>query len=85
MAILGKRLRVGNRECSGLACHGSGQGCAAQKLFDEGFIFLIFLIVLYFAPAINAVLRKHKARTPITVLNAFLGWTFIGWVALIWS
>ena len=36
MAILGKRLRIGNRECAGLACHGSGKGCPAQKMFDVG-------------------------------------------------
>ena len=42
--------------------------------------------VLYFVPSIIALLRRHHNLIPIIILNAFLGWTIIGWiVALIWS
>lgn len=47
-----------------------------------------FLIVfaIYFIPAIVAGKRNHTQETAITLLNLFLGWTFVGWViALIWA
>ncbi len=47
---------------------------------------LIVLLVLYFIPAIVASVRHHRNRMAITVLNVFLGWTLIGWVAaLVWA
>lgn len=36
--------------------------------------------VLYMAPTIIAVKRRHRQVWPIVVINIFLGWTFIGWV-----
>lgn len=46
----------------------------------------IFLLLIYFAPAISAAQRKHPNTAAITCLNLFLGWTGIGWIiALIWS
>jgi hypothetical protein len=40
----------------------------------------------YFLPAIIAVIRHHDNTTAIVLLNLFLGWTLIGWVAeLVWS
>jgi hypothetical protein len=49
-------------------------------------IHLAFLIALYFLPAIIAGGRHLHERTAITLLNLFLGWTFIGWIiALIWA
>lgn len=45
-----------------------------------------FWVFLYFIPAINAIGKKHKDWAAIFLLNALLGWTFIGWIiALIWS
>lgn len=42
-------------------------------------------LALYFLPTIIAVARQKRNALPIFVLNAFLGWTFIGWVAaLVW-
>lgn len=42
--------------------------------------------VVYFLPTINAKSRKHPNRSSIFLLNLFLGWTLIGWVAaLVWS
>jgi hypothetical protein len=44
----------------------------------------ITVIIVYFLPSI---IGMHKRNTnAITVLNAFLGWTLIGWVvALTWA
>jgi len=47
---------------------------------------LLFLLALYFLPSLIAGHRHLHERVPITLLNLFLGWTFIGWiVALIWA
>ena len=44
------------------------------------------LIVVYLMPLIIATSRNHKNATAISVLNVFLGWTFVGWViALVWA
>ena len=49
-------------------------------------IHLLFLFALYFLPALIAGHRHLHERAAITLLNLFLGWTFIGWViALIWA
>lgn len=45
---------------------------------------LLFAFVVgpavYFAPTYIAQRRKHPQKTPITVVNVFLGWTLVGWV-----
>ena len=47
-------------------------------------IFLMIVFGIYFLPAIVA--KDKKDRKAIMVLNFFLGWTLIGWVAaLIWA
>lgn len=47
---------------------------------------LLFFLALYFLPSLIAGGRHLHERVPITMLNLFLGWTFIGWVvALIWA
>ena len=56
----------------------------------SGFIQLAILMilgfVLYFIPTIVAEARGHQQKVPIILLNLFLGWTFLGWVAaLVWS
>jgi hypothetical protein len=39
-----------------------------------------------FTPTAIATLRRHQNAGAIFVLNLFLGWTFLGWVAaLAWS
>ncbi|HLI03569.1 MAG TPA: superinfection immunity protein [Terracidiphilus sp.] len=46
--------------------------------------FLLFVIGLYFLPAILAAIRHTHNSTAILLLNIFLGWTVIGWfVALL--
>ena len=49
-----------------------------------GVILILVALVLYFLPSI-AGWNKRNANS-IIVLNLFLGWTLIGWVAaLIWA
>ncbi len=44
------------------------------------------LLVFYFIPAFVAFRRQHANKVPVMLVNAFLGWTFIGWiVALVWA
>jgi len=45
---------------------------------------LLFVVFLYFLPAILG--RDKSDATGIFLLNLFLGWTLIGWVAaFIWA
>lgn len=51
-----------------------------------GFILLAIAFVAYFLPTFISAKREHPNGTGIFLLNLFLGWTFIGWLAaLIWS
>ena len=51
-----------------------------------GLVLIFFCIVIYFIPALNASRREHSNSVAIFLLNLFLGWTLIGWVAaLVWS
>ena len=48
--------------------------------------FLLLLIIIYFLPTIIANHRNHRNKLFIAILNLFLGWTLLGWLAfLIWS
>lgn len=50
------------------------------------FIMLIAAFVIYFLPTFVAAKRGNPNGTSIFLLDLFLGWTFIGWLAaLIWS
>jgi hypothetical protein len=47
---------------------------------------LVFGAILYFVPSYVAMRRGHPNLAPIFVVNLFLGWMLIGWVAaLAWS
>jgi len=37
------------------------------------------LALLYFLPALVAWINRRKNAAAITLLNLFLGWTFVGW------
>jgi hypothetical protein len=51
-----------------------------------GIIWFIISLALYFLPTIIAVVRHHRNTLGVFLLNFFLGWTFIGWIAaLIWA
>jgi hypothetical protein len=53
-------------------------------VFIFGFIGVSF--ALYFIPAIVAGIRHHRNEMAIFMLNLFLGWTLVGWVAaLVWA
>ncbi len=42
--------------------------------------------LVYFFPAMIAVVRGHRNMIAIFVLNLLAGWTFLGWVtAIVWS
>jgi hypothetical protein len=52
----------------------------------QGIIGLAILLGFYFIPTLVAGHLKHRQFVGILLLNVFLGWTFIGWVAaLIWA
>jgi hypothetical protein len=47
---------------------------------------LVVVAFLYFMPWVIAGIRGHHNTMAIFILNLFLGWTFLGWIAaLIWS
>jgi Superinfection immunity protein len=47
---------------------------------------LLFLIALYFLPAIIAHSRHSVSAVGITIVNLLFGWTGIGWiVTLLWA
>lgn len=59
---------------------------AEQASPVAAFIMLIAVFVIYFLPTFVAAKRGHPNGTSIFLLDLFLGWTFIGWLAaLIWS
>ena len=46
----------------------------------------LVLLALYFASTIVAAVRKHHNAVAIWALNLLLGWTVIGWIAvLVWA
>lgn len=59
---------------SHLLAAGSG-GSAIQ-----GFVLILAGIAAYWVPAFVAWRRNVRSRGSVVVINAFLGWTVIGWV-----
>ena len=52
------------------------------------FFVVLFLVgmLMYFLPTIVAVKTNHQQAVGIMIVNAFLGWTIIGWVlAFAWA
>jgi len=43
-------------------------------------IWIVFAL-MYFVPTLVAAMRRTTNRNSVAVVNLFLGWTFIGWVA----
>ena len=59
-------------------------------MFDSKMLLVIIVVVLafslHFLPTIIAFRRSHHNRVAIFLVNLFLGWTVLGWVAaLVWS
>lgn len=46
-----------------------------------GLIILMVLVGLYFLPTAIAAQRSHPNIWPIAIVNFFLGWSVLGWVA----
>ena len=50
-----------------------------------GFFPVVFLtLILYFLPALIAV-HSEKSALAMFLLNLFLGWTILGWIALLFG
>jgi len=51
-----------------------------------GAVYGVLGLLIYFAPAIVAGCREHYKMETLILLNLCLGWTGIGWFALlVWS
>ena len=50
-------------------------------------ILMVFIsLAIYFIPIIIAYVRRHNNFVAICLLNIFIGWTFLGWLAsLLWA
>jgi hypothetical protein len=47
---------------------------------------LVVFLIIYFIPFLAALGNAHRQCGAIFILNLFLGWTLIGWVAaLVWA
>jgi hypothetical protein len=46
----------------------------------EFIIWWIVIIAAYWAPAVTAWVRHVPNKGSVTVVNALLGWTLVGWV-----
>jgi hypothetical protein len=52
-------------------------------LFD---VLIASLLVFYFVPMADAWDQAHPDAVAISLLNIFLGWTCVGWIAaLVWA
>ncbi len=49
----------------------------------SGIIFFAVAIPIYFFPALIAWLRQHEHIALIVMFNALLGWTVVGWIAIL--
>ncbi len=57
--------------------------CVEHNPHDYG---LLVILAVYPLPIAVAAARKHNALLDIMVINLWLGWTMIGWLAvLIWA
>jgi RsiW-degrading membrane proteinase PrsW (M82 family) len=73
-------IMVGGASLIGIIANGD----ASQRI--AALIFAACAFVLYFLPTIIAAKRRHQNDAAIFIINAFLGWTVLGWViALTWS
>ena len=46
----------------------------------------LLVTAAYGLPALVAVYRRHRRAEAIAIVNLFLGWTVIGWLAaLVWA
>lgn len=46
----------------------------------------LLFFMAYPAPTIIAMARGHERRVAVFLINLFLGWTIVGWIAaLVWA
>ena len=77
-------LWIAGHEFTPEALLGSGVLTLASILIAVAGITLF--VFIYFLPYIVAANRKHRNTLGILILNAALGWTFLGWLAaMIWA
>ncbi len=51
-----------------------------------GAVGFVVSLAVFFLPTITAIARHHRNTLAIFLVNFFLGWTGIGWLAaLVWS
>lgn len=55
-----------------------GVGVVGQNV--ESFLIIAVIFWAYWAPSIVAWARKVPNKLSVIVINALLGWTFVGWV-----
>ena len=49
-------------------------------------LFYLSLVALYLLPIYEASKRRHPSIVPISLIDIFLGWTVVGWIAaLVWA
>jgi len=49
-------------------------------------LLVVLFVAFYFLPSLIAVLRRHKNKLAIFLLNLLSGGTILGWVvSLVWS
>ena len=70
-----------------LASHADRYAWTWQELRQAlGWEEVLIIFAFYFFPSMIALGRKHHNRAAIVLLNLFLGWTALGWIAaLVWS
>lgn len=52
----------------------------------NGILSIIFFFLIYILPTTIALLRNHPNTAPIAIVNLFLGWTILGYIAaLAWA
>lgn len=52
----------------------------------SGFFLIMTVLVIYFLPSLIAAGRRMSSRSSLLVINIFLGWSGLGWVAcLAWA
>lgn len=39
-----------------------------------------FIIAIYFMPTIIAIINRKSRMVTVLLINAFLGWTVVGWI-----
>jgi len=48
-------------------------------------LMMLFMLFVYFLPAVSAYSRRHRNKDAILILNLLLGWTVLGWIiAAVW-